>query len=339
MTTSQQDTPTPPGDTPAELRVGIVGTGGISRAHAPGWVEAGAQLHCYSLEGAEDFARTYGATVHDSYDSLLEAVHLVDICTPTPVHAEQVHAALDAGKDVICEKPLALTGEDARAVVEHAETVGRQVFPAHVVRFFPQYAAAHAAVTSGAIGTPAVLRFERTGSLPTQSWFGDESQSGGIVMDQMIHDIDQAIWLAGPVERVYATQATAASDESVRTGHAVLTHRSGVISHCRGFWGPQGTVFRYAFDLAGDAGRLRYDSAGDPEVVLDEVASARSEESASYLPDVSAMRSPYAEEILEFSAALRSGTSARVTALDGAYAVEVAAAALESLRTGRSISC
>lgn len=323
----------------APMRVGIIGTGGISRAHTPGWLEIGAELHCFSLEGAEEYAEQFGATVHATLEELLAAVEVVDVCTPTAVHAEIVHQALDAGKDVVCEKPLALTTEDARAVVEHADRAGRRLFPAHVVRYFPQYAAARAAVEAGSIGQIAVLRFERTGSFPTQPWFADESQSGGIIMDQMIHDIDQAIWLAGPVERVYAQQSISASTDTVRTAHAVLTHTGGALSHCRGLWGPPGTTFRYTFDLAGEAGRLQYDSAGDPGVVFDAVATEQQAAGDGFLPDVSGMRSPYAEEILEFAAALRSGTPTRVSAADGAYAVEVSRAALESLRTGRSITC
>ena len=321
------------------LRVGIIGTGGISHQHAPGWIEQGVDLHCYSHSGAEAFAEQYGATVHEALDDLLAAVDVVDVCTPTPSHAGIVHQALDAGCHVVCEKPLTLTEEDARAVVEHAERAGLQLFPAHVVRYFPQYAAAKQAVDAGAVGTPAVLRYERTGEAPGQDWYADDEASGGIIMDQMIHDLDQAIWIAGPVTSVYAQQSVGVGPHTVRTGHVVLTHERGAISHCRGLWGPPGTAFRYTFDIAGDAGRLQYDSDGDPGVVLDAVASARREEQGGYLPDVSGIRSPYTEEILEFTAAITSGTPTRVSAADGAYAVEVSRAALESLRTGRSIPC
>ncbi|MEE1650322.1 Gfo/Idh/MocA family oxidoreductase [Brachybacterium sp. J144] len=324
---------------PESLRVGIIGTGGISRAHAPGWIEAGAELHCHSLDGAAEFAAEFGARPHETLEALLAAVDIVDICAPTPLHAELIHRALDAGRHVVCEKPLTLTAEDARAVAEHAERAGRMLFPAHVVRFFPQYAAAQRAIVDGAIGRLAVLRFERTGSFPKQPWFADEAQSGGLVMDQMIHDIDQALWLAGPAERVYAQQSMADGDATVRTAHVVLTHESGAISHCRGFWGPPGTVFRYTFDLAGDAGRLQYDSAADPEVRLDEVAAAGQGADDDYLPDVTGLRSPYAEEILAAVRALRTGEAPRVSAADGVRAVEVARAALESLSTGRSIAC
>lgn len=320
-------------------RVGIIGTGGISRAHAPGWAELGVELHCYSLEGAEDFAALTGARVHGTLAELLDAVDVVDVCAPTPAHPELVRAALEAGRDVICEKPLALTPEEAQELVAHAERVGRKLFPAHVVRYFPQYAAAKRAIDTGAVGTLAVLRFERTGSLPDRDWYADEELSGGLIMDQMIHDIDQALWMAGPVERVYAQQSIAGSDDTVRTGHVVLTHRSGAISHCRGFWGPVGTAFRYTFDLAGDAGRLQYDSATDTGIEFDQVAASRQRSGDGFLPDVATMRDPYAAEIVEFIAAITAGTPTRVSAADGAHAVEVSRAALDSLRTGRSIAC
>lgn len=321
------------------LRVGIIGTGGISHQHAPGWIEQGVDLHCYSHSGAHAFAEQYGASVHEALDDLLAAVDVVDVCTPTPSHAGIVHQALDAGCHVVCEKPLTLTEQDARAVVEHAERAGLHLFPAHVVRYFPQYAAAKKSVDAGAVGTPAVLRYERTGEAPGQDWYADDEASGGIIMDQMIHDLDQAIWIAGPVTSVYAQQSVGVGPHTVRTGHVVLTHEGGAISHCRGLWGPPGTAFRYTFDIAGDAGRLQYDSAGDPGVVMDAVAASRTEAEGGYLPEVSGIRSPYTEEILEFTAAITSGTPTRVTAADGAYAVEVSRAALESLRTGRSIPC
>src|SRR5699024_11805186 len=98
-----------------------------------------------------------------------------------------------------------------------AERTGRTLFPAHVVRFFPQYAAAERAIATGAVGRLAVLRFERTGSLPDRAWYADDELSGGIVLGQMIHDIDQALWLAGPVERVHAQPSTAGSAPAVRT--------------------------------------------------------------------------------------------------------------------------
>src|SRR5699024_8995040 len=142
----------------------------------------------------------------------------------TPAHPEIVRAALDADKDVLCEKPLALDPAEARDLVAHAERAGRTLFPAHVVRFFPQYAAARRAIDTGAVGQLAVLRFERTGSLPDRSWYADDDLSGGIVVDQMIHDIDQALWMAGPVERVYAQQSIDRKSTRLNSSHVSISY-------------------------------------------------------------------------------------------------------------------
>lgn len=323
------------------LRVGIIGTGGISRVHAPGWIAAGVELHAHSAAGAEEFAAAFGARVHPTLDALLEAVDAVDICTPTDTHADIVRAALAAGRHVVCEKPLTLDPSDARDLAARARAAGLHLLPAHVVRYFPQYVAAQRALADGAIGTPAVLRFERTGTMPAQPWFADEARSGGIVMDQMIHDLDQALWLAGPVTSVNAVQsARMSAGREVRTAHVQLAHASGAISHCRGLWGPVGTRFRTTFSLAGDAGRLDHDSTENTGIRFDEVAAASRTAGDGFLPDVTGMPDPYTAEILELADVIRGRRPrARVDAEDGVRAVEVAAAARESLRSGRTIPC
>lgn len=336
---------------PSPLAVGLVGTGGIARAHAPGWARLGVNLHVFSESGAADFASEHahlfpsasgagpGITVHDSLESLLAHVSAVDICTPTPSHPRVVNEALAAGLDILCEKPLALTEEEARQMADAASAAGKVLFPAHVVRFFPQYEALKAAADAGRLGTVATLRFERTGSMPEQPWFGNDAQSGGIVMDQMIHDLDQALWLAGPATSVYATRGGVASAPNVRAAHVTLEHASGAISHCQGLWGPPGTEFHYSFDVAGSEGRLAYDSGLNTGIEFDAVASGA--RGASYLPSVAGMKDPYAAEIEEFWAALHAAPEARVmrvSAEDAVTVAKVANAARESMRTGERIS-
>src|SRR5699024_9643048 len=128
----------------------------------------------------------------DSLTDLWPQVDLVDIVTPTGTHAEIALAAIAQGKHVVCEKPLARTSVAATEMVRAATEAGVHLFPAHVVRYFPAYTAARAAISGGAIGTVAVSRFRRMSAAPTAPWFFDEVASGGIVMDQMIHDLDQA---------------------------------------------------------------------------------------------------------------------------------------------------
>ena len=252
-----------------------------------------------------------------------------------------MHAALDHGTHVLCEKPLALSSGEAARMAEHAREAGLLLFPAHVVRFFPQYEALRRAVDAGRLGELAVLRFERSGSMPVQPWFADESVSGGIIMDQMIHDIDQALWLAGEVTSVFATQNISSGDQSVRAAHVILTHANGVLTFCRGLWGAKGTVFHYSFDVAGSSGKLTYDSAKNTGIEFDAVAS--SGESKSYLPSVAGMRDPYGAEIEDFWNCVKQasvgnpGPTPRVNGSDATRAIAVAEAARESIRTGERI--
>jgi predicted dehydrogenase len=112
-----------------------------------------------------------------------------------------------------------------------------------------------------------------------------------------------------------------------------LTHRSGALSHIQGVWGPPAMEFRTAFNLAGDAGSLRYDSASNASVVT----NLGQQNETSYLPAVTGAESPYLTQIREFAAAIAGGPAPRVSYEDGLIALALAEAANESLRSGQAI--
>lgn len=313
------------------LRVGLIGAGAISHAHVPGWLALGAQVTVYSEAGAEALAGQYGLEVAGSLDELWQAVDVVDIVTPTATHAELALAAIAHGLDVVCEKPLARTAADATAVIDAAGRAGVRLFPAHVVRYFPEFLAARDAIAAGRIGRPAVFRFRRQSAAPQSPWFFDDAVSGGIVMDQMIHDLDQAEWLGGPVRRVFARLRRGGDAAApVVAAQVVLDHESGLISHVHGTWGSPALPFSYSFDVAGDGGVLRFDSVRDDTTrrALPPI------DGGGYLPETSGDESPYSAEIADFVRAIRSGGPARVDGADGVRAVRIAEAALESIETG-----
>lgn len=316
------------------LRVGLIGAGGISRVHADGWRALGAAVTVHSHEGAEALAAQYGFAVAGDLDALLAASDVVDIVTPTASHAPLALAAIRAGKHVICEKPLGSSVEEARDVVEAAREAGVRLFPAHVVRYFPEYAAVQREIAAGRIGEPAVLRFVRGGEAPKAgTWFHDESRGGGIVRDQMIHDLDQALWLAGDVVRVYAVQSAPGGDAAephTVTAHVVLTHATGAISHLQGTWGARGLPFRTSADLAGSAGTLAIDSTRTPS----RVDTPSAHDADGYLPPPVHAESPYTAQLRDYVAAIAEDRAARVTPEDGVRAVALAEAAMESLRSG-----
>jgi len=320
-----------------KLRVGIIGAGGISHSHAPHWVALGADVSVYALAGAEELAERYGLTVTATLDQLLQTSDVIDICTPTVTHRECALAAIGAGKSVLCEKPLGRTLVDAKAISAAALAANVQVYPAHVVRFFPEYATMHAAVEEGVIGKPAVLRFSRGGAGATSDWFFNDAESGGLILDQMIHDIDQARWIAGEVVQVYAVQNPPTVNGRIPRNviaHVTLTHVSGAISHIQGIWGPPGMDFCTSFEVAGDAGTLRYDSSA-ADTLVENLSSG--ETAASYLPPASVDESPYLIEIREFANAFQGGPAPRVSLEDGIIAIALAEAAQESIATRSSI--
>lgn len=320
------------------LTVGLIGAGGISHVHADAWRTLGVKRYVTSLEGAEQIAEQYGFEVVADVDELIDLVDVVDIVTPSSTHADFALRAIARGRHVICEKPLADTVTSAQQVVEAAAAAGVRLFPAHVVRYMGEYQRVKAGIEAGAIGDIAAQRFSRAGSAPQSAWFFSEKAGGGLIRDLMIHDIDQALWYAGPVESVFAVQNPPTVDDVVPvpvTAHVVLTHRNGVISHIQGVWAAQGMPFRTSIEVSGSTGRLRYDSAEDHSLRVDAVLAPEDED---YLPPMSAQESPYYSEIADFIAAIGGGREAAVSAADGVQALAVAEAAHASIAAGTPIT-
>lgn len=317
-------------------RVGLIGAGGIAGAHLPAWLELGAQVTVYAQDGAADLASAHGCRVASSLPELFAGCGIVDVCSPTPTHRGLVEQAAAAGRSVLCEKPLARTSADARAAIEACRSAGVRLYPGHVVRYFSEYAAMHQAVAAGRIGTIAVQRFTRTGRHPERAWYHDERLSGGIVLDQLIHDLDFARWNAGDVHTVFARLNRGGGDASrVTTAQVILTHISGAISYVNGTWAPPGSTFRTSFEIAGTDGLLHHDSAENPAVRID---AASPDRSGTGLLPASHGASPFAAEIAEIAAALTDeSVSPRVTAEDGHRAVQIAEAAIASTQSGQPV--
>lgn len=316
--------------------IGMVGAGGIAPSHLAAWLTLGVKVVVYSLEGASPLvSRLGGGTVVDSLGRLLAECDAVDICTPTSTHSKIVLRAAAAGRHVFCEKPLARTAADARNAVAACSSAGVQLYPGHVVRFFPEYQAMHDAVARGAIGDLAVQRFARTGSAPAAPWFFDDELSGGLVMDQSIHDLDFARWNAGEVATVFARQVVAPASDAVRSAQVILTHTGGTLSYVSGTWAAAGTTFRTRFEVAGTDGLLQHDSREHPPLVVE--GAGPDDAGTGLVPATPFVESPYLTEIREIYAAFRGGPPPRVSAEDGYQAVRIAEAAAESLRTGQAV--
>src|SRR5262249_50895707 len=142
-------------------------------------------------------------------------IDLIDVCTVTDQHAPMALAALKAGKHVLVEKAIALTPQDADAMVSAARAAGKLLMVAHVLPFFPEFAFAADAVRSGRYGKLLGGHLTRVISRPDWSAeIGDATKTGGPAVDLHIHDTHFIGLLAG-VPRAVSSVGKVARDGSV----------------------------------------------------------------------------------------------------------------------------
>jgi len=326
------------------MKVGIAGAGFMGTTHTEAWTHTDAQISgvvAETTEEARPLASRYSVTIFPDYATMLSEVDVVDICTPTHLHYEMVMQAAAAGVDIVCEKPLARTVDQARQMIAACREAGVQLLVAHVVRFFPEYALAKKTVANGQIGHPGVVRLSRGSYRPKKAvgnWFLDEGKSGGILMDLMIHDYDYARWIAGEVESVFAKKISTIHPEApVDYGLAILTHKRGTLSHIAGAWAYPPPTFRTHIEIAGDAGLIEFDSDDTAPLRDLLLKTGRGDAPDVGLPNSTVSESPYTTQIKEFYRTILDGCPARVSAEDGLVAVQISQAAILSAESGEAV--
>jgi predicted dehydrogenase len=322
------------------IRVGIVGAGSMARTHArayatiPG-VTVAALMDPDSSRAAA-LAAAIGAPPYADLEQMLASARLdvVDCCAPTPFHRATVERAAARGCQVICEKPLALTMQDARAMIAAARDAGVALLVGQVVRFFPEYRRLSAALAAGQIGAPVSLSMLRQTAYPAghDGWYLDEARSGGIFLDLMVHDFDWALWQLGPAQRVFARLVRYQGARRFTQGMATIRHRSGAISHIAGAWGHPGG-FTTMVELAGDGGLLRHHSAESRAFGIAVPPRAESAPPVE-LPDLSGGEDPYRAELSHFMDVLAGHAAPLVTPEQSLQALALALAARASAQSG-----
>ncbi len=322
------------------MDIGIIGSGFMASVHADAWATTEhhvVAVHSDDEQNGRKLAQRRRATFFEDAGELIARVDAVVIATPTDTHLTFIRLAAAAGRQVICEKPLARSYEEARTAMDACASAGVHLLVGHVVRFFPEYATAHREIEEGRIGRPALLRLQRLSAPPWSEWFRDEKRSGGVAFDMMIHDFDYARWITGEVERVYAQGVRVRSGEDGPFDHvqATLTHESGAISHVEGSWAYPRGMFQTSFEISGDRGFIAHDSESTRplRVIRDE-----DEADTVKLPHVALVEEPWTTEIRHFARVLSGEVEAIISALDAGRAVAVAEAVRLSVAGGRSVS-
>ena len=200
------------------FKVGVIGVGGINRTHMPGWaasphaeVIAGADLNETVLESWGD---KHGVThLHTRIEDLFENpdIDIVDICTPNMYHTPLVVAALNAGKHVICEKPLAPTPDDIHKMIAARDKSGKQLMTAQHFRFSGMSQALKAEIETGALGEVYHARawmLRRNAFLPTPTFVYKKNSGGGACIDIGVHILDLTLWMMGNPKPVTVSGVT-----------------------------------------------------------------------------------------------------------------------------------
>ena len=191
------------------IRIAIVGAGGIGKTHIDNLAEISfAKITdiCDSDPRAAQTAQKLGASFYDNLEEMLAVseAQVVLICTPTFLHYEQISAVLRGKRYCISEKPLCLSSDQARELFELADQNGVQLYVAHVLHFWEEYALLADLIKTNAYGAVIDAYFYRLTQLPAWTaggWMFERKKSGLLPYDLHIHELDFIVSLFGSPKR------------------------------------------------------------------------------------------------------------------------------------------
>jgi len=195
------------------IRVGVVGTGGIFKAlHLPYYQSSGrakvVAVADVNENAAREAAQACGAEYcFAGFKELLKLreVDAIDVCTPPASHREIVVEAARLGKHVLVEKPMCRTVKEADEMIAAADRAKIVLQVAYMLRFHPTYMRLKRLLEDGSLGEVHLVYSCQVGWFqPTHPWLFKKEQSGGMLVEQAIHTLDEWLWLYGPVYTVYA---------------------------------------------------------------------------------------------------------------------------------------
>ncbi len=200
-----------------KIRVGILGMGGISEAHIPNYVNNKRAVLAAICDSDAEWLATEKQRLgieqaYTDYRELLSNpdIDAVVVCLPTYLHAEASIAALKAGKHVLCEKPMACTAVEAKAMCDAAAESGKKLMISHNQRFGKDIKTLHSLNKAGMFGELYCIRLawrRPPGMLPTprsyrsngvmynRNWFNEKDKGGGVLRDLGTHLLDLALYI------------------------------------------------------------------------------------------------------------------------------------------------
>ena len=320
-----------------KIRIGIIGAGYIAGVHASVLarderVQISA-VHDIVSDRAETLARSHGATAVDGSLELLEKSDAVFITTPNTKHVPLAIAAIETGKHVFCEKPLATNILDARKVYAKAKEAPGVFQVGHNRRFAPVYSELKRIISETHVAHSAHVKMNR-GELLKPEWTGDPSVTGGFLYETPIHMFDMMRFLFGEVEFLHALGSTheykEVDDFSVLLKFTSGLHATLATAADASWLFPfeRVEVFcHHATLVTREMESLTTSSNLEGHFTEQSMQQLSREE-----------RWGYVQEDRAFVDAIVNGTEPKVTAFDGLMSVELVNAVYESVKTNSAVN-
>ena len=222
-----------------------------------------------NIAGAEEPLDLSGISLYSDFEEMLtrEQLDAVSIPLPTYLHCQYTVKALEAGLDVLCEKPMALDAKQCEKMITAATKNGRYLQVGHCIRFWPEYAKTKKIIDTSQYGTVKAATFQRLSLTPTWSWNNwivDGSKSGGAMLDLHIHDADFVQYLFGMPRAVYAKGVKGPSGDF---DHVVCNYSyddDKVVTAEGGWIMAPSFGFEMSFNIILEKATISYDCTRDP---------------------------------------------------------------------------
>jgi len=338
------------------VRVGIAGIGFMGKTHWDAYQQIeGARVTALSTRdpkklagdwtgirgnfgGAGGIVDLSGVHCHSDLDALLHDpdMDLLDICLPSHMHRPVAEEAMSLGKHVLIEKPIALTLEDADAILAAAEQTGRLAMVAQILRFWPEFALLKDLVDDRPYGALRAVHFKRVIARPDwggDHWFDDPSKTGGPVIDLHIHDSDFIRYLLGDPASVACQGVTRENGQiDYLASEYAYPGRNLVVSSISGAIAQKGREFEHGYDAYFERGMVVYNSTSQPEVQA-VVAAGEPETLTPVIADA------FVAQLESAVKGVRDGVlPAVISAESGRASLALTLAEAEACRSGRPVT-
>jgi predicted dehydrogenase len=335
-----------------EVRFGIIGSGLIADFHARALGSVrNARLVGVSgavIEQTTDFARKYNIKAYSSTAELLASgeIDAVSICTPSGTHAEIAATALEAGKHVVIEKPMALTVADCDRVIEAEKKSGRVCTVVSQLRYSDSSAKVREAIAENRLGRlincGVYMKFHRSPEYySASSWRGTfKMDGGGALMNQGIHGVDLMLYFMGKVKTIRAVVKTLYHNiETEDTVVALLEFGNGALGVVEATTAVLPGYPR-RFEICGTAGSiiLEEDMISRWDIPGETIGVGMSAGGTSYDRPDSITVDGHIRQLNDFMSVITGGGECRVRTSDGREAVRLINAVYESARTGNTVT-